>query len=163
MKKRIFIALIILLMLVPLSIASAKTEKQLRFDTSYTFVGSAPDPAYGNRNLAWEGFIFEDGVEVGTIQYWMFLGPGLPEPPLVTRFDDAIWIITLGDEEIWGYQWGSTTWIPGFERANWRANGVVEEATGIYEYLEGRPMHDGGKVVLSTFPFYGVGKLHINK
>ena len=93
----------------------------------------------------------------------MFLGEGLPEPPLVTRFDDAIWIITLGDEEIWGYQWGSTTWIPGFERANWRANGVVEEATGIYEYLEGRPMHDGGKVVLSTFPFYGVGKLHINK
>jgi hypothetical protein len=159
-RKKISLALILILMLTSLSIA-ATDEKPLRFDTWYEFRGFPTRP--DGRTLAWEGYVYVDDVQAGTIQWWMFLGPGLPVPPDVTPFEDAEWIITLSDGTITGEEWGSTTWLPGFERANWRANGRVTDATGGYTYLIGRPMHDGGKVVLSVFPFYGTGKLHINK
>jgi len=164
MRKRLFIALILILMLVPMSVA-ADNEKPLRFETTYSFVGylGIQEEEYGDRTLTWQGEVFEKGNPdaVGTIQWWMFLGPDLPEPPDVTHFEDAIWVITLGEKEIMGYEWGSTTWIPGFERANWRANGRVIAASEGYEYLIDRPIHDGGFVDLTTWT--GVGNIHINK
>ncbi len=169
MKKRLFIALIILLMLVPLSVASAK-GKPLRFETTYNFVGHLGQTDGEGRLLVWQGEVFVSGGEdpVGTAEWWMFF-PGGVDTGNVNHWEDAIWKIYLDDGGyIQGKEWGSTTWIPGGERANWRANGIVEVATGGpgdgYGYLEGRPMHDGGKVILPLGELpSGTGKLHINK
>ena len=158
MRKRLFIALILILMLVPMSIAAAD-EKPLRFETTYSFAyGTAPDEPEG-RSLIWAGTV--SGTFDGTIEWWMYFDGGT-DTGKVNHWENAQWII-YPDEGgfIVGEEWGSTTYIPGGERANWRANGIVEEATGGYGYLEGRPIHDGGFVDLTTMS--GVGKIHINK
>ena len=166
MRKKIFIALILILMLVPLSIASAKTEKQLRFETYYEFRG-APTGPHGGRTLAWEGFVYEKGnpVPVGTMQWWMFLGPEPPDPPMVSHWEDAYWIIELYDGGvIKGFEEGTSTFLPRWKGALWRANGYVESATGAegaYAHLVGSKIHDGGEV---DFPAWtGTGKIRINK
>ncbi len=160
MRKRLFIALIILLMLVPLSVASAK-GKSLRFETTYSFALGSKDPEDG-RDLIWAGTV--SGTFEGDMEWWMYF-PGGVDTGKVNHWEDAKWIIYPddGDEEsfIMGLEWGSTTWIPGGERANWRANGRVTDASEGYAYLIGRPMHDGGVVDLTTWS--GVGKIHINK
>jgi hypothetical protein len=163
MRKKLIIVLMLILMLVPLSVASAK-DKPLRFETTYNFVGHFGQIVEG-RLLVWQGDVFVHGEEgpVGTAEWWMFF-PGGVDTGNVNHWEDAIWKIYLDDGGyIQGKEWGSTTSIPGGERANWRANGIVEVATGGYGYLEGRPMHDGGKVIfpLGGLP-YGTGKLHIN-
>ena len=169
MRKKLFIVLMLILMLVPLSVASAEGEA-LRFETTYNFVGHLGHTDGECRLLVWQGEVFVHGGEdpVGTAEWWMFF-PGGVDTGNVNHWEDAIWKIYLDDGGyIQGKEWGSTTRIPGGERANWRANGIVEVATGGpgdgYGYLVGRPMHDGGKVIFPTGEFpSGTGKLHINK
>ena len=162
MRKRLFIALILLLMLVPMSIASAK-DKPLKFETTYSFaLGTAPNDDEG-RSLIWSGTV--SGAFEGDMEWWMHFGGGV-DTGKVNHWDDAIWIIYPYDVDgnrdegvyITGEEWGSTTWIPGGERANWRANGRVIAPSPGYEYLIGRPIHDGGKVDLGNdFPWSASG------
>jgi len=160
MKKRIFIALIILLMLVPMSSAAAK-DKPLRFETTYEFAAHLGQTDGEGRLLVWQGEVFIPGEEdpVGTAEWWMWFGVG-EDTGQVNHWGDTIWKIYLDDGGyIQGTEWGSTTWLHDMTAANWRANGIVEVATGGpgngYGYLEGRPMHDGGKVTWPPceFPF----------
>jgi hypothetical protein len=161
MKKRLFISLIVLLMLVPLSVASAK-GKSLKFDTTYSFAYGTVDDDPEGRSLVWTGTV--SGTFDGTMEWWMHF-PGGTDTGKVNHWEDARWIIYPNEGGfIEGLEWGSTTWIPGGERANWRANGRVTDASEGYAYLIGRPMHDGGKVTLPPGELpYGTGKLHINK
>jgi hypothetical protein len=159
MRKRLFIALVLIVLLVPLSIAAKPEETQLRYDTTYEVGSFAP---YDDERVhTWDGTLWKDGEYAGDIDWYMIPMEGYPPPTTVVHWDEAIVIITLGDDTIEIEEWGSTTWLLHKGEANWRANGIVTSASENYLYLEGRPIHDGGEVDLSTFT--GVGKIHINK
>lgn len=170
MSKKLLIALLLIIMLVPLSIAANDNPKALRFDTTYEFRAHLEITGYDERTLTWEGEVFEKGNSdaVGAIQWWMYLDG--QDTGQVNHWEDALWIIYpyMNDDEeqayIMGEEWGSTTWLLHKGAANWQANGFVTDASEGYEYLIGRPMHDGGKVELpiDALPF-GEGKIHINK
>ena len=167
MKRRLFIALVLIMMLVPMSIAAAD-EKPLRFETTYVFMGhlEIQEEEYGTRFLIWQGEVFVRGDQdpVGTMEWWMYF-PGGTDTGQVNHWEDAIWKIYFNDGGyIQGNEWGSTTWLHDMTAANWRANGIVTDVSEGYEYLIDRPMHDGGKVTWppGSLPF-GAGKLHINK
>jgi hypothetical protein len=167
MRKRLFIALILILLLVPLSIAAAK-DKPLRFETTYSFAyGTAADDDDG-RSLVWSGHV--SGAFEGEMEWWMHFDPAIPadewnRPTGITNhWEDAKWIIYPdGGGYIIGLEWGSTTKLPenAQKGAIWRANGIVTEASPEFEYLIDRPMHDGGEVDWVPFP-HGTGRLHIN-
>ena len=156
MKKRLFIALILILMLVPTSIAVAK-DKPLRYETTYDL--AITGDVYEGRTHTWDGVILVDGECVGTIDWYMYPGE-LPPPTTVVHWEGAIWTINFLDGTfIEGEERGSTTWLLHKGEAIWRANGVVTNASDTD--LIGRPIHDGGFVDLTTMS--GVGKIQINK
>ena len=170
MRKRLFIALIIILMLVPMSIAATE-KKQLKFETTYSFAGgSAPNDLQG-RLIIWSGSV--SGAFEGEMEWWMHFGdPAWNRPTGITNhWEDAVWIIYPDDDDpdsyIMGGEWGSTTMLPETAQkdAVWRANGEVTDASDGYTYLIGRRIHDGGNVVLgNNFPFtaYGWGEFRIH-
>jgi hypothetical protein len=167
MRKKLFIALMLILMLVPLSVASAK-DKPLRFETSYSFaLGTKDDDAQG-RNLVWSGNV--SGTFEGTMEWWMHFVGEVGEwnrlTGITNHWEDAVWIIYPddGDDEsyIMGGEWGSTTMLPETAQkgAVWRAKGTVLDASENYMYLVGRKIHDGGEVDWGPPP-WGTGKFHI--
>ena len=160
MRKRFFIALILILMLVPTFVAQAdKPAPSLRCTTEYYFVGHLGvfDPEKGL--LAWEGTISGD-IE-GVIQWWMVMGPVTGQ---VTHFE-ARWEIWDGDDLLLaGDEAGTTTNRPG-KTGVWRANGIVTEASERFEDWLGRHVHDGGEfiwVIPGEFPSHGWGEFRIN-
>jgi hypothetical protein len=172
MRKRLFIALILILMLVPMSIAQA--NKPLRFDTYYELsaIAPPPDPVLCDEGLglAWVGDV--KGPFTGNIYYCMhFAAPGIPadewnRPTGITNhWSGAYWEIWVaGKPVLRGEEAGSTTMLPpGAQKiANWRAMGVVTLAEPPYGEWIGRPFHDGGDVY-GIFPaLYGNGTLIIH-
>ena len=160
MKKRIFIALILILMLVPTFIAQAhKPAPSLIGTTEYYFVGDLGIFDAEGRLLAWEGPISGD-IE-GVIQWWMVMGPITGQ---VSHFE-ARWEIWDGaDLLLAGTEAGTTTNRPG-KNGVWRAHGFVTEAVTEFEDWIGRPIHDGGEfiwVIPGVFPSHGWGELRIN-
>ncbi len=89
------------------------------------------------------------------------LGPP-PPPPDVTFWDNARVEIKLDGGEIPLSEGGSTTWLPDGERAHWRGNGRVLNGTGVFIDWDGTS-HDVGFVDLTTDPWSGTSKLHINR
>jgi len=71
MKKRLIIALVLIMVLIPTGVVLAK--KPLTLTTDYYFVfdpTAEPDPE--GRSLAWAGTV--SGDFIGTIEWWMNLG-----------------------------------------------------------------------------------------
>jgi hypothetical protein len=157
MRKRLFIALILILMLIPMSIAQA--NKPLRFDTYYKLsaIAPPPDPVTCDEGLglAWVGDV--KGPFTGNIYYCMH-APTDPDHNRLTgitnHWSGAYWEIWVdGEPVLRGEEAGSTTFLPlGAQKfANWRAMGVVTSPPGVepeqpYKDLIGRPFHDGGDV-----------------
>ncbi len=162
MKKRLFIALILFLMLIPTGIAQA--DKPLTFTTDYSFVfdpDSTPDSL--GRYRTWAGTVegtFEGDVFEGTIEWWMYPLPMMKATGQVNHFINARWVIYDGAEKVLeGVEFGSTTVRPGLN-GKWRANGKVTFANSQFADLFGRQFHDGGE--FTWVPMEGWGKLQIN-
>ena len=162
MKKKLFIALILILMLVPMSSVAAK-DKPLKFETYYEMAyNPLADPDPEGRMLVWAGNV--SGTFNGQMEWWMHFPEGMVPTGKVNHWEDAQWIIYPdGGGFIMGLEWGSTTMLPENAKkgAIWRANGIVTEASLEFEYLKGRPIHDGGVVDWGPPPS-GTGKFQIN-
>ena len=160
MRKRLFIALILILMLVPTFVAQAdKPAPSLRCTTEYDFVGHHGVFDGEGRLLAWEGTISGD-IE-GVIQWWMVVPFTITGQ--VSHFE-ARWEIWDGDELLLaGDEAGTTTNRPG-KTGVWRANGIVTEASPEFEDWLGRHVHDGGEFEWEApaLPDYGWGTFRIN-
>ena len=170
MRKRLFIALILILMLVPTFIAQAdKPAPSLRCTTEYDFVGHHGVVDTEDRLLSWQGTVSGD-VE-GVMQWWMVMGPVTGQ---VTHFVDR-WEIWDGEGEdanllLAGDEAGTTTARPGKDGI-WRANGIVTETSEDFEDWDGRHVHDGGEFTWQvvegpegplTIPEAGTGTFRIN-
>ena len=160
MKKRLFIALILILMLVPTFIAQAhKPAPSLRCTTEYAFVGGLGEFDTEGRLLAWEGTI--SGDIDGVIKWWMVVPFTLTGQ--VSHFV-ARWEIWDGDDLILaGDEAGTTTDRPG-KNGVWRAHGIVTEAIPEFEDWIGRHVHDGGEFEWAApdLPDFGWGEFRIN-
>lgn len=175
MKKRLFIALILILMLVPLSIAAKPENNKLIYDTSYVWAcDGSPDPTGGTRTHSWTGFVYQDGVEIGTINWWMYLLE-MRAGGNVSHWADAYWEINIAGDMITGYESGTTRTNNNPNRlthAIWRANGFVETGEGIFANQDGSKIQDGGNVTFGGAdpcdgagnPLWsGTGQIRINK
>ena len=180
MKKRLFIALIIILMLVPSCVAQAK--KPLEFDTTYTFSAIADPPSDPvvcdiGKGLAWVGTVegTVEGVPVnGNIYYCMHSPDDLDYNRLegnTNHWEDAVFEIWVGGVLVLrGEESGSTTADPGKDGI-WQANGIVTEASEEFEDWIGRQVHDGGEFTWTvietpdgplTIPESGGGEFRTN-
>ena len=156
MKKRLIIALVLILVLIPTGVALA--DKPLTFETDYSFVWDGTDPDSQNRYRTWAGTV--EGPFAGTIEWWMEFPAGMVPTGQVNHFTNARWVIYDGEEMVLeGVEFGSTTDRPGLN-GKWRANGIVTDANSDYAHLIGRQFHDGGEFTWATME--GWGKLQIN-
>ena len=164
MRKRLFIALILILMLLPAGIAQAK--KPLALATEYSFVGHLGDTDAEGRTRAWAGSV--SGDFTGSIEWWMFV-EDMKFSGQVNHFADGRWVIydSAGVKVLEGVDFGSTTNRPG-KTGVWRANGTVTYANPdfpeLYDWL-GRQVHEGGEfewVIPGVFPSHGWGTFRIN-
>ena len=146
----------------------AQAKNPFRATTDYDFRGADVPPTIDPEKglLAWQGTI--TGDINGVIQWWM---PVLYSTGQVSHFEDTRWEIWAVDPLIHedallllaGYEAGTTTVRHG-KNSVWRANGIVTDASEGYEYLEGRPTHDGGHFTWAApgLPDHGVGEFRIN-
>ena len=133
--------------------------------TEYVFVGhlqTIPDDLdEEGRLLVWEGTISGD-IE-GVIKWWM--DPPTPPTGQANHYEDRfeIWnadetvLLLAGDEA------GTTTARHG-KNSNWRTNGTVTEAYGVFEGWLGRKNHAEGHFTWAApgLPEHGYGTFRIN-
>ena len=163
MKKRIFIALILILMLVPTFIAQAnKPAPSLTVTTEYIFVGHFGEFDVEGRLLAWQGTV-EGDIE-GVIKWWMVVPFNVTGQ--VSHYVDRweIWNLEETDLLLAGEEFGSTTNRPGLNGV-WRTNGTVTETSLGFEDWFGRQSHAGGEFIWAVpgeVPSHGWGTFRIN-
>ena len=163
MKKRLFIALVIILVLIPTSVALAKNP--LRVETTYSFAGHLGIFDGEGRLLGWKGTTSGD-IE-GVIRWWMVLP--MPKTGQVSHFVDRweIWDATDTVLLLAGDEAGTTTDRPG-KTGVWRANGTVTYVNPDFPELAdwfGRQVHDGGEFewfIPGVLPLSGWGTFRIN-
>ena len=169
MRKRLVIALALILLLIPTGMALAeKPAPSLTGTTEYSFVGHLGIKDTEERTLAWQGTV--SGDFTGSIEWWMHVDEGdMKISGQVNHFADARWVIynSAGVKVLEGVEFGSTTNRPG-KTGVWRANGTVTYANPdfpeLYDWL-GRQVHDGGEfewVIPGVFPLGGWGTFRIN-
>lgn len=152
MRKRLVIALILILVLIPTVVAQAqKPAPSLRGTTEYDFVGIGP---------TWEGTVSLPDGEY-TIKWWG--EPGTPTTGQVFHFIER-WEILDGDDLLLaGVDIGTTTIRHG-KNSTWRTNGIVTEAYEDFENWIGRQVHMSGHFTWAApgLPDHGIGIFRIN-
>jgi hypothetical protein len=178
MRKRLFVALLLLLLLIPLGAAQA--NKPLKFDSAYTFGPVSPPPpewfsCEGGTQLAWIGTVqttIDGAVVVGDVYYCMhFANPPWEDNEwnrftgVTNHWSDAYFDIYIGETWVLRGEGGGTSTFPtppSKFTARWRSTGVITYADGIFASWDDRPFNDGGYVV-GIPPFMsGEGKLTIH-
>ncbi len=159
MRKRLAIALVLVLALIPLGMAQAKTP--LRGELTYTFAGHLGQFDSEGRLLGWQGTI--SGDINGVIKWWMVVP--FKATGQASHFEDRfeIWnadetILLLAGEE------AGTTTVRHGKNSNWRANGIVTEASPGFEEWIGRHVHEGGNFIWAApgLPSHGWGAFRVN-
>jgi len=162
MRKRLVIALALILLLIPTGMALAeKPVPSLNCTIDYVFVGHLEIIEDG-RLLVWEGDIHGD-IE-GQILYWFVPDGGPPNMPDSSKathyearweiFDSAGILVLAGDSS-------GVTASPPDKDGIWNGHGKVTVANGEFEDWIGRQTREAGSVIWD-FPFSGSGTFRIN-
>jgi hypothetical protein len=163
MRKRLFIALILILMLVPTFIAQAnKPAPALKCTIEYSYVGHLEEFDDEGRLQVWEGTISGD-IE-GSTKWWFVLGGGPPNMPDSSKAShyEARWeIFDLAGNLVLAGDSSGVTASPPDKDGIWNGHGKVTEAYGEFEDWIGRQTHEAGSVIW-VFPFSGSGTFRIN-
>jgi len=163
MRKRLVIALALILLLIPTGMALAeKPAPSLHCTIDYVFVGHLGVTDAEGRLQVWEGTISGD-IE-GSTKWWFVLGGGPPNMPLSSKashyearweiFDSAGILVLTGDSS-------GVTASPPDKDGIWNGHGKVTDANGEFEDWIGRQTREAGSVIW-VFPYSGSGTFRIN-